>query len=363
MLIGFARMVNSRFSREDRQMSIQALMAVPSEDRDVQWLAYSLQEAVQLEWTTIPPYLCAYWSIKTDDVPEPTATIRDTFRQIVIQEMLHLGLACNMLAGMGGTPNIYSENFAPKYPGVLPSHVHTGLVIGLAGLARDQPGDKQQVAKFMEIELPEAPLAPMAAGFPTIGAFYDAICDQFDRVNPKLSPDRQLTNDQLPDLIVVGSPAEAKQKIDLIKRQGEGTACSPFDDDKKVTIVPRGELAHYYRFGEIHAEHCIRPDPKAPKGWSFTGKPLPFPDARNLYLMAEVPPGGYPESTAFDRVYTKLLKMLYTAWAEGDSNILANAVGLMDSDLSQAALDLLRAEYPGPSGRGIKGPDFRFVPT
>src|SRR5437899_5216170 len=106
-------------------MSIQGLMNVPREERDVQWLAYSLQEAVQLEWAAIPPYLCAYWSIKTG------GEIRSTIQDILLQEMLHMGLVCNMLAGIGGTPNIYSENFTPKYPSELPGHVHEGLVIGL----------------------------------------------------------------------------------------------------------------------------------------------------------------------------------------------------------------------------------------
>jgi hypothetical protein len=151
-------------------MSIEALMKVPPKDRDVQWLAYSLQEAVQLEWSTIPPYLCAYWSIKTDGAPETTAIISATIRQIVVQEMLHMGLVCNMLAGIGGTPNIYSENFTPKYPGPLPGHVHEGLEIGLAGLSRDQPGNKDQVCKFMQIELPEEPLAARDKGFPNAPA-------------------------------------------------------------------------------------------------------------------------------------------------------------------------------------------------
>jgi hypothetical protein len=163
--------------------------------------------------------------------------------------------------------------------------------------------------------------------------------------------------------VQVLSVPDAKKTIDLIKRQGEGTSSSPFVDGEKKVIAPPPELAHYYRFGEIYHEHCLVPDPKAEKGWSFTGTPLPFPDAGNLYLMAEVPPCGYPESAAFDCLYTKLLAMLHKAWAIGDSNVLGNAVGLMDGDLSQAAMDLLNALYPAPSGRGIKGPDFRFLPA
>src|SRR5438874_2166760 len=114
-------------------MSIQGMMSVPAKERDVQWLAYSLQEAIQLEWSTIPPYLCAYWSIKTGPgIPRDTVEMRRTIGSIVIQEMLHMGLACNLLAAIGGTPNIYSENFVPEYPGELPGHVQEGLVIGLA---------------------------------------------------------------------------------------------------------------------------------------------------------------------------------------------------------------------------------------
>jgi hypothetical protein len=44
-------------------VSIPGLMNVPAKERDAQWLAYGLQEAIQLEWSTIPPYLCAIWSV------------------------------------------------------------------------------------------------------------------------------------------------------------------------------------------------------------------------------------------------------------------------------------------------------------
>src|SRR5437870_2800461 len=103
-------------------MSIQWLMNVPAAQRDVQWLAYSLQEAIQLEWSTIPPYLCAMWSIKVGPgIPAANTTTRNEIRGIIDQEMLHMGLACNLLAGIGGTPNIYSENFVPHYPTELPA--------------------------------------------------------------------------------------------------------------------------------------------------------------------------------------------------------------------------------------------------
>jgi hypothetical protein len=347
-------------------MSMQALMNVPPAMRDVQWLAYSLQEAIQLEWSTIPPYLCAYWSVKTDrGVPATTLDISSTLQSIVVEEMLHMSLACNMLVGIGGTPNIYSANFAPKYPGQLPGHVNPNLIVGLAGLAKDVPGCKDQVYKFVQIEWPETdPLATLRApGYHTIGEFYDAVSQVFDRVAPAIVPDRQLTNMLMPDLAVITNVADAKAKIDLIKRQGEGTACSPFASDGSGRIATAPELAHFYRFGEIHAGFRLAKDASAPHGWSYSGVPLPFPDEHDLYLMAEVPAAGYaPESDDFDRKYTAVLKLLYDAWAQGDGNKLQAAIDSMDNDLTPTALSLLTAGHPTGSGKGIKGPDFRFLP-
>ena len=294
-----------------------------------------------------------------------TADLRQTFRQILLQEMGHMGLVCNMLAALGGTPNIYSENFTPKYPGELPGHVHEGLIVGLAGLSRGEPGNKEQVFQFMQIELPEYPLAVRnQTGFATIGEFYDALSQAFVDVNPMFSTDRQLTTTPpalMPDLVVIHTIAEARAAIDLIKRQGEGTSSSPFVDGQRLAIAPERELAHYYRFGQIHAEHKLQPDTSAPTGWSFTGDPLPFPGPNDLYLMAEVPPGGYPESDDFDRQYTAMLKLLHDAWAVGDSQKFSDAIGRMDRQLGFEARRLLNAGIPSGTGNGIKGPDFRFL--
>lgn len=343
-------------------MSVQGLMTVPATARDVQWLAFALQEAVRLEWATVPPYLCAYWSLKP--VAE-TVDIRMTFREILLQEMAHMGLACNMLAGLGGTPNIYSENFTPQYPGELPGHVHEGLIVGLAGVSRGEPGNKDQVYKFMQIELPEHPLAVRKqSGFATIGEFYDALCQTFMDVNPTFSTDRQLTTTPpalMPELVVIHTIAEAQAAIELIKRQGEGTSSSPFTDGRRLNIAPERELAHYYRFGQVHAERKLQPDASAPTGWSFTGDPLPFPGPNDLYLMAEVPPGGYPESDDFDREYTAMLKLLHDAWAVGNTQKLSDAIDAMDIRLGAKALALLDAGLPSGTGNGIKGPDFRFL--
>ena len=53
----------------------------------------SLQSAIVLELATIPPYLTAYFSLK----PGENTEVADLVRSVVIEEMLHLTIAANVL--------------------------------------------------------------------------------------------------------------------------------------------------------------------------------------------------------------------------------------------------------------------------
>ncbi len=48
-------------------MNIVQLMQVPPPQHDLAWLQEALQAAIQLELATLPPYLCAMWSIASGD--------------------------------------------------------------------------------------------------------------------------------------------------------------------------------------------------------------------------------------------------------------------------------------------------------
>ena len=65
-------------------------------------LQNALQTAMQLEFSTIPPYLCAQWSINADLGGVVSGLIQD----IVVEEMDHFALAGNMLTAIGGMPSI-----------------------------------------------------------------------------------------------------------------------------------------------------------------------------------------------------------------------------------------------------------------
>src|SRR5262249_37639486 len=109
-------------------------------------LMQALQVAIELEHSTIPPYLCAYYSIK----PGTNVAIAELIRSVVIEEMLHMALVCNILISIGGHPNIGHAKFVPTYPGPLPGGLRSGLIVRLRRCSIEQIRDC-----FMSIEEPE----------------------------------------------------------------------------------------------------------------------------------------------------------------------------------------------------------------
>ncbi|GAB2719999.1 ferritin-like domain-containing protein [Kitasatospora kifunensis] len=324
--------------------AVARLLAVPGSRRDEDWIRSALQIAVELELATLPPYLCAWWSIKDRD-SEPATLIRG----IISDEMFHMGVACNLLVAVGGTPRI--ADAVQSYPGPLPGGVRSDLTVRLSGLTKEYVRDV-----LMGIETPEAPLA-RASGPATIGAFYAALLNAFDDVRPDLSTDRQLERRIGPDhLTPVETLSDVEDSIETIREQGEGTSASPdapFAD---------GAPAHYYAFGEIYHERRLR---QVDGVWEFSGEPVPFPDTRP---MGVVPAGGWPSPAdevqqllqQFDETFTSVLSDLQAAWANGDASALDDAVRDMFA-LEDPAVRLM--EIPLPDGSGTYGPQFRPSPT
>src|SRR5262252_5681872 len=140
------------------------LMQVPIEQRGLDWLRQGLQSAVEIELSTLPPYLCGMWSVVSQRGPA-----YDLIRSVAIEEMLHMGLACNMLTAIGGAPQIV-QSYQKRiiYPGPLPGGVRPELTVYLAGLTQSFLKDV-----YMEIEYPETGPVVLALGeiYPTIGSF------------------------------------------------------------------------------------------------------------------------------------------------------------------------------------------------
>ena len=335
-------------STSGSKRTIVELLQVEDSARDLDWLQESLQNAVELELATLPVYLSGLWSIKTG-----SGEVFNLVKSVIMEEMLHMGFVCNMLKAIGGSPQIR----VPNYPGPLPGGVRPELTVFLAGLSHDSVG------MYMEIEKPEHPVALLAEEtFPTIGAFYDAILGAFQTLSPPLSTTGQQAHGlSVPNpagagpnlsepLTVLQTLADVEQAIATIKDQGEGTSTSP--DAPEFG----GELAHFYRFGEIfHGKRLKQVDGQ----FKFEGDPVPFPDC---FPVAQVPPEGYPdlpESHAFDAKFTEVVTDLEQAWGTGGQDKLNDAIGAMVVSLRSLAKPLV--QKPRPSGGGNFGPDFKLV--
>jgi hypothetical protein len=340
---------------------IVELMQVPPTQHDLAWLKKSVQAAVELELSTIPPYLCGYWSIASDDTMQVSTLVRG----VAIEEMIHLSLVCNLLTALGEVPQItggYKNEI--KYPGGLPGGVHPGLTVSITGLTPD-------VVKnvYMEIEKPEQPLTLAAESFPTIGAFYDAISNCLTTLKPVLLTKNQLTTTfgHGAEITVLATIDEAVAAINEIKEQGEGTSAagsgSPWVPIFITGEDPSGnfhELAHYYKFSEIYyGASLINLGGK----WAYEGTPILFPTVVN---MPPVPSGGYqnPSPTVatalsnFDIAFTGLLNGLQNAWAGGSDVELQSAI---DTMFTLQPLAKVIFALPLPDNSGFYGPQFKYI--
>src|SRR5262245_21975489 len=140
----------------------------------------ALQNAIQLEHSTIPPYLTALATLS--GTSESVTYAQEVIRDVVVEEMLHMTLACNILNAIGGHPVIADAHFVPTYPHELPMGVAGDLVVHLKRYSKSLIEDT-----FMKIEEPEIPLdipvkpaalARAASPTITIGQFYAAIRTQ-----------------------------------------------------------------------------------------------------------------------------------------------------------------------------------------
>ena len=258
-------------------------------------LQAALQTAMQLEFSTIPPYLCAQWSINADP-----GGVGGMIKKIVVQEMYHFALAGNMLTAIGGTPSIANAAFIPSYPtNVLPGGIPQKLAVDL------QPLTPDQAQVFMQIEYPEFPPVALALEAPaTIGAFYDTIAAGFTTVSPTINPNAFAVHSG--EATAIKSIADAQAAISLIKGEGEGTEGSP-----DQPAPGQKTLAHYYVFKEIFTQKTLVQD--AAGHWSFTGAAIPFPTWFNFQQSTASP----SPSLAFNQAVSQLLTGLQACWTSG----------------------------------------------
>lgn len=321
-----------------------------------------VQCAISLEFSTIPPYLTALLSLKPNQNREIWAMIHE----VVVEEMLHMTIGCNILNALGGRPRLNDPELLPRYPGPLPMGIG-GLTVPLEKFSLDVV---ERV--FMEIEEPEQPLdiprvmflGFVAPQYSTIGIFYAALREKIDQLGDDIfagDPARQVVpTDWFGERIYsIRDSADAVRAIDLIVEEGEGRTGSPFDPD--------GGFAHYYKFWEIKELRHIEADASAPNGFSFSGPEISF-DPFGVWNLTpnqrleDLDPDCQAalRASQFSFVFTKLMNALQSTF-DGHPGLFETAMGLMfELKLAGQMLVQLPAVQNGQLTGRNAGPVFTY---
>lgn len=333
---------------------------------DVDALRRHLGAALQLEHATIPPYLVALYSIQ----PGTNSEAYHVLRAVVVEEMLHLTLAANILNAVGGDPDLTRPGFVPTYPACLPDG-ETDFEVGLQSFSKDA------VDTFLKIERPalaggdevQTVQRPKTAGslpaarvhddseehFYSIGEFYQAIEHSLVELHAEHGdalfsgdPARQVTAEYYYSgggaIVPVTDLKSAHAAIRLISEQGEGVSGALFDY--------QDEIAHFYRFEQLTLGRFYRPGdtPGAP-----SGLPLDVDWDAVLPIKANARLADYPAGSelhagalAFNAYYADFLALLTRAF-RGEPGLLIEAVGGMFR-IKELACQLMRQPIDGVAG-------------
>lgn len=361
-----------------------SLKAMPQKDvesyiRDIEHLQECLRTALQLELSTIPPYLCGLYTIKEGSNVEAGALIRS----VVVEEMLHMVLVSNILNAITDPKTIKKgdklfnvKEIIPNYPTPLPGGIVPEVPKGMppfkVQLLKFSP---EALDEFSTIERPSDPKAPITKHFDSIGQFYEAIRYGLFRLNKETpggifigDPKRQIGPEHYygsgGKINKVTNYDEAEIAIGEIVGQGEGIDGTIATDH--VMFGEDIEYAHYFKFQEIcygrmysaNDTNFQMPVRSVPTGRPFT---VSWSSVYNMKANPKMKDyEGNPEllqkAIEFNKVYVALLNGINDA-VSGDPDLLIKGITVM-YELKYKALELLNI----PLGNGeCAGPTFEYV--
>jgi hypothetical protein len=319
----------------------------------------SLQKALDLEHFTIPPYLCALYSIQEGT----NAVAAKIIRSVVVEEMLHMVMVANIMNALSFAPEINKEAHYPHYPNPLP-FPGAQFKVNLLKFS------KEAINTFLRIERPAASLG--LGHPPSIGQFYaslrNALIEFEQRAKGTIFTGdhrRQVAKKDYygsgGKLIAVHNLQDALAALDEIVGQGEGID-GTIDDGDEELFGEGMELAHYFRFNEVFHERAYKTgdgpqdEPSGPAlavDWNAVYNMEPNPKMGNIQDR----PWLVDKMRSFNKTYKTLLDTLQDA-CNGSPAVLKSSIPIMHQ-LREHALELMKI----PSGHGnyTTGPSFEYV--
>ena len=323
-----------------------------------------LQWAIELEHCTVPPYLCALYSL----APDRNLEAAEILSSIVVEEMLHLTMAANLLNAVGGQPRLNTPQMLAPYPRSMP-HADRSFEVSLLRFG------PEALEQFLKIEQPGATGAPPESDdYQTIGQFYEAIRQGFRDLCANLGESVVFCGTRSRQvhealgytgsgrLFVVQDLSTALAAVDEIVDQGEGAALQVWDGDSSMFHPDREEVAHYYCFQELKLGRRYRPGDTPQSG--PTGDLIKIewesvrPMQNNPHTANHAP--GSPIRTAqekFNSSYCDLLQLLEQGFNGYPAGLQAAAQAMYGLRAQAQAL----MEMPTEDGLATAGPTFEYV--
>lgn len=327
-----------------------------------------LQWAIQIEHATIPPYMCALYSIQ----PQTNTESAEILKSILMEEMLHMCLIANLLNAIGGKPRFAYPEFIAQYPAYLP-HSDDAFQVPLQKFTRDTI-----TRVFMRIEKPAPVDAPAEdEHFETLGQFYDAILESLQDLVSEMGETRVFCGD--PALQVGGKATHyegsgriievtdlqsARRALSEVIEQGEGMDHrSLWDGDRNMFHHERGEVGHYFRLQEIVSGRRFQAGDTAQTGPTGAGFDVDWDAVYNMHpnpRRNDHPTGSeaWRKLTEFCQGYSQMLRLLEQTY-HGKPELLASAVGVM-YELREVAGELM--QMPSEDGDTTVGLCFEYLP-
>ena len=314
-------------------------------------LRQHLQGAVELELYTIPLYITTLYSLRDE-----WSYAHQLCRSVVVEEMLHMQLAANVLAAIGGRP-VMTGDSVPLYPSLLPYHkppttfhLRAASVRQFSDLALvekpDETSDEESKARRTG-PAPGWEEGPHKA-YLSIGDFYQSIVYGLEALGDDIfvaNTEPQVTAFGRHD-ILVDSVESAKRAIHVIVSQGEGSMDLDGMNDIDTDLDDRP--SHYKRFLDVVAAGDEQ-----------------FQDNR-VFPMADDPAShGLPEDVAAlsdfaDAVYSRLLFQLERGFNGSPSTVARSVGGMMYQAIRPLSVLLMKQPIAADPSQ-TAGPRFLWV--